>query len=1039
MRQSAGAIKATEKCLRTLLRGACSVWILGLFSCSAGFEGEPLLEFSTEVVVADARPPVVTRLLDSGTYLLEVRERDIDLRVSIDAGDQHRQLADAHLRHGLYRSVVSLESPARVRITLQSVDQRSWKGAAAVRILRWPHPVPEAEPDQRLLGFSALGEANRLIALGSADAWRASLAPLREAARHFQAAKDAQSAAEADYQRGAVELELLCDFEASRHSAELAISGFRNAGDDVGAQRAAVLLASAEFNIASRMGPQVPRSQQRALLNVAAHRLEMAREFFEEQGMETDALVALGRARMRATMLGHGNDNAAAYESIRRRARARGDSYFEVTATRSLAAIAYRKGDAVRAAALCESVLPLVERDRNPALYAALRSDLGAALTSLGEFDRAHALHAEALGLFSLRGDDSRTAREFTALASIQFHSGNAERALGTLDHAYPLYGRARDHEGYASALRIAGAAAARLGRHDDALGFLRQAEIHDRNGATIDRTRVLIAGELRVLGDLRGSEQLLAKVLLTTDAGIRADALAERAQLRMRQHRHREALADLREADAAYARLKLDFNRIESSAILSLALLDAGDVPGARAAADIAVAMERRIRKKAADPETRARFLSASYTPYEARIEADVASWPVDREALWRAFGVAETVRARSLGDRVEARRSSRDGAQPAGQFEMGPSRAAVQSLLPADTAVLAFFVGERRSHAWLLTRRDLRHTTLPGRRVLEDLVDAAIARQRSSGPASGDPPLPPLLGNLLDGVGATRLLILPDGPLNGLPFAALPAPLVGGRELLIDRFTSAAAPSLTMALRAAPRHASGATLVAVVADPVYTPDDRRLTTAALRTSSFRGAAEQSASLARLPYSAIEARAVARAFQGADIIELIGFDASARRVIELPSQQLSVLHFATHAVSRRDAPELSALFLSEYAADGSPLTADRLTASDIARSGLRADIVVLSGCATGDGRELRGEGVLGLTYGFLANGADTVVASLWPVEDALTARFMERFYAAYRVSGRAADALRAAQMRARADRGPTVWSSFVVRSNGLP
>ena len=63
---------------------------------------------------------------------------------------------------------------------------------------------------------------------------------------------------------------------------------------------------------------------------------------------------------------------------------------------------------------------------------------------------------------------------------------------------------------------------------------------------------------------------------------------------------------------------------------------------------------------------------------------------------------------------------------------------------------------------------------------------------------------------------------------------------------------------------------------------------------------------------------------------------------------------------------------------------------------------------MVLSGCATGDGRELRGEGVLGLTYGFLANGSHTVVASLWPVEDALTARFMEEFYAAYRSSGSA-------------------------------
>ena len=64
-------------------------------------------------------------------------------------------------------------------------------------------------------------------------------------------------------------------------------------------------------------------------------------------------------------------------------------------------------------------------------------------------------------------------------------------------------------------------------------------------------------------------------------------------------------------------------------------------------------------------------------------------------------------------------------------------------------------------------------------------------------------------------------------------------------------------------------------------------------------------------------------------------------------------------------------------------------------------------------------------KGVLGLTYRFLANGSHTVVASLWPVEDALTARFMEEFYAAYRVSGRTADALRTAQLRTRGTRRP--------------
>jgi len=246
-------------------------------------------------------------------------------------------------------------------------------------------------------------------------------------------------------------------------------------------------------------------------------------------------------------------------------------------------------------------------------------------------------------------------------------------------------------------------------------------------------------------------------------------------------------------------------------------------------------------------------------------------------------------------------------------------------------------------------------------------------------------------------------------------------------------------AAPSLALALHASVRAAAMPSSIAVISDPIYTPDDRRLTLTANDAANYRGSEGTSARLARLPYSAIEARAVVKAFGGANIIELAGFNATARRVIELPSAKLGVLHFATHAVARRDAPEQSALFLSEYDADGSPLANDRLTVDDIARSGLRADVVVLSGCATGDGRELRGEGVIGLAYGFLANGSRTVVASLWPVEDALTARFMEEFYAAYRASRSAPQALRIAQLRARGTSGPAVWSSFVVRANELP
>jgi CHAT domain-containing protein/tetratricopeptide (TPR) repeat protein len=1077
--------------LKSIAVPAALTLLAALTACSRGFDTEPLVEFSTEVVVQGAKPHSVSRHLPAGTYLLEVRERDIDLNVRIDAGATRIDLADAYLRHGLHRTVVSLDEPRPVRISLTNAEHHSWRGGAAIRILRWPKAAPGGAPDRRLAGFIALGEGNELVARGTPEDWRAAIEPLRRAATHFRDARDLRSLAETDYQRGNVEFDLLLDFQAARASALSAIAGYRLVGDNLGAARANLLLGLAEVNLAGDKAPQ----ELRAKLEVAHAYFLDALRYFEAEGHVTDAMHARNLSAIRDMRLGNYPVIEKIYEEIRTRALARGDVYFEISVTQNLAFVTSRRGDLARAVAMYQSVLPKIDRENQANLYATVASNLGTNLVSLGDFDRALLLQTEALELFSARGELGQTARALSSLAAIQFRVGNLERALESLRAAQPLYERSADLLGYASALRMAGNAASELGQHDLALEYLRRAERLVIEPDLIERIHVNIARELRILGDLRGAEQHLANVMLTKNEYNRANALTERARLRQRQKRNAEAIADLRTADSTYSRLQLDFNRIDSSTALALALLDSGDINGAALAADTAVGIETRIRVKSANPEMRAGFLSASYAPYEARIEVDLAqSTPRDVAPSWKAFRTAEAVRARSLADRIahasrvggaprdvesdrlrekmtalqvelerrmrrptpnesglpelrreiaetrarlEARNVARRGVEAGRGLGIPESLPEMQAALPVDTAVLAYFVGDRRSHAWLLTRSELRRAVLPGRRALQDLVNSFVERQRAGRRSNAESTFGPILGGLLANTSVKRLVILPDGPLNGLPFAALPIPGTT-HDILIDRFVVSAAPSLALALRAPPRRDPSQTRVAVISDPVYTPDDRRLTVASNSTSNYRGAEYPEQRLARLPYSAIEARAVVQTFEGADVIELAGFNATARRVIELPSEDLAVLHFATHARANEDAPEQSALFLSEYAADGSTLPSDRLTADDIARSGLRAGIVVLSGCATGDGRELRGEGVLGLTYGFLANGSRTVVASLWPVEDALTARFMEEFYTAYKASGRAADALRTAQLRTRGTAGSAVWSSFVVRANGL-
>jgi CHAT domain-containing protein/tetratricopeptide (TPR) repeat protein len=1019
-------------CLARLAILACT---LVFASCTGGFETDPLVEFSTDVVVQGDAPQSLARPLRAGVYVVEVRERDIDLRIRVEADGKQTELGDAYLRHGLHRAVVSLDAPATLRLELASVDQRSWRGAAGVRILRWPRPAADAVPDERLLGFTSMGEAAALVATDSPTDWAEAVNSLRSAAEYFRHANDVRSLGEAEYQRGWVECDLLLDFDDARRDAEAALAHFRAVDDELWAQRASLLIALAEGRLAAE---QRGGERELRLANVS-RRLVDAQRYFEDHEETTDALRALDLQAMSETIRGRNDRVAAISQVIRRRAHARGDKLLEAEAIRSLADIANRNGETPRAARMFESMLPFIERDRTARRYATFVGSFGNTLTALGDFDRALMFETEALELFTARGDSGQVARTLTALGAIHFRTGNVERALDSLRRAQPLYERAGDVSGQAASLQLLGNAAATLGLHDLALEHLRKAERISDDIDVVEGARVLIASQLRILGDLSGADVLLAGVLQTRNERTRADALAERARLRQRQRRPAEALSDLRLADAAYARLQLDFNRIDTSAALALALLESGDVAGAGVAADTAVMMERRIRVKSANPELRAGFLSASYAPYEARIEVDLADGSRrDTAPAWKAFRTAEAIRARSLSDRMSSRALSGDSVGASAAPTIRESQLEVQAALPADTAVLAYFVGDVRSHAWLLTRAELRHAVLPGRRALRDIVTTFVDGQRSGARSARDSVFAPLLGNLLNGVRARRLMILPDGPLNGLPFAALPIPHGESRELLVDRFVVTAAPSLALSLHAAPASGEHAR-VAVISDPVYTADDRRLAVAPGDGANYRGAEPAADRFARLPYSAIEARAVVRAFAGMEVIELAGFNATARRVVELPSRDLGVLHFATHAVTRRDVPEQSALLLSEYAADGTSLPVDRLTAEDITRTGLRADIVVLSGCATGDGRELRGEGVLGLTYRFLANGSSTVVASLWPVEDALTARFMEEFYTAYRATGRAPDALRTAQLRTRGTAAAAVWASFVVRANALP
>ncbi|RPH53576.1 CHAT domain-containing protein, partial [bacterium] len=204
----------------------------------------------------------------------------------------------------------------------------------------------------------------------------------------------------------------------------------------------------------------------------------------------------------------------------------------------------------------------------------------------------------------------------------------------------------------------------------------------------------------------------------------------------------------------------------------------------------------------------------------------------------------------------------------------------------------------------------------------------------------------------------------------------------------------------------------------LAILADPVFGPG-----------SAFE----------RLPGSRQEAEAIAALVPAGESLVALGADASRSLVLGDRLSAFRVLHFATHGVFDAERPALSGLALSSIDAAGKPEDGF-LHLHDVYNLRLDADLVVLSGCRTALGREVRGEGLIGLTRGFLYAGASRVVASLWRVEDQATAALMTRFYRALWEEGLPpAAALRAAQLGMREQRrwrDPYYWAGFVLQGD---
>jgi len=378
----------------------------------------------------------------------------------------------------------------------------------------------------------------------------------------------------------------------------------------------------------------------------------------------------------------------------------------------------------------------------------------------------------------------------------------------------------------------------------------------------------------------------------------------------------------------------------------------------------------------------------------------------------------------------------------------------------------LLEYALGEQKSFVWAVTPDSVKSFELPGRAQIEQEAkrfyqlltqrglsvsnETLAQRNQRLNHAELEYPavatnlsrmlLAPLVGELKQ----KRLVIVAEGVLQYVPFSALPSP-GAERPLIVDHeIVTLPSASVLAALReefANRKPASKA--VAVLADPVFSASDSRLTGKAAGVSAVAFDVERSAAeagldgLVRLRFSRQEADEIARLAGDKRNLKALDFSANRAMATDAKLSDYRIVHFATHSLINNQHPDLSGIVLSLVDEQGRPQNGF-LRLYDLYNLKLNADLVVLSACQTALGKEIKGEGLVGLTRGFMYAGAPRVVASFWRIDDRATADIMRRFYEAMLKDGLpSAAALRAAQVSMLNDKrwqSPHFWAAFTLQ-----
>jgi CHAT domain-containing protein/tetratricopeptide (TPR) repeat protein len=386
------------------------------------------------------------------------------------------------------------------------------------------------------------------------------------------------------------------------------------------------------------------------------------------------------------------------------------------------------------------------------------------------------------------------------------------------------------------------------------------------------------------------------------------------------------------------------------------------------------------------------------------------------------------------------------------------------IQKEVIADdqTVLLEYSLGADRSYVWAVTHNSITSYELPARELINEAAEKVYKLLATPPGADTENEFTPavqelsrmVLSPVAKELNKRRIIVVADGALHYIPFQILPAPSANN-EPLVDSVEVVNTPSASilgeLQLEAA-RRQPATKMLAAFGDPVFlsnyalrkgTNDNEQVAAIqpaeterpqrALRGIEIDGDSFDSSTIQPLHYARREITNL-RAVVAGEIFVAMDFAATRKELLNADLTQYAILHLATHGYLDPKLPGYSGLLLSTVDRNGQ--TQDGFVSlQDIYQLRAPVNLVVLSACQTALGQEVRGEGLIGVTRGFMYAGASTVVASLWKVDDEATADLMKRFYSNMQDGMTPAAALRAAQNSARQEgRPPYYWAAFTLQ-----